>query len=237
MFPNRYPLSAKMGPELRINLTHPDHSMLQAPLSKEAGGYGSCMRPDGTPVFKDKIDPTYLRMFELIQVGEQCLKKYPRIEMLGVDAIATNCTVRCSNSGGYMITSHSPNAITFIDNNGEIITQITHITHPQCAHLQPNGNVFSSETGGAKMFNAEGHMIWKYSNPPNTENPVAQVLGPDRFLIGREGPCQLVEINSKGEELKVIQLSSTSKARHGQFRFCCKTPEGTYFVPSPTETP
>ncbi len=53
----KWKLVQKLGPEFRINLTHPDHSLLlQAPLAADAGGAGLCKNPDGSAVFKDKAD-------------------------------------------------------------------------------------------------------------------------------------------------------------------------------------
>lgn len=82
MFPQRYPMSALLGPELRINLTRPAHSsMLQAPLAKEAGGWGLCRGADGSPVFRDHRDPDYRRMLLAIEIGKARLYQQPREDM------------------------------------------------------------------------------------------------------------------------------------------------------------
>ena len=82
VFPQRYPMSAKVGPELRINLTHPaNSSLLQAPLAKEAGGWGLCKERDGSPVLKDKNDPDYRRMWLAIETGKARLYATPRVDM------------------------------------------------------------------------------------------------------------------------------------------------------------
>jgi len=82
VFPQRYPMSAKIGPELRINLTNPaNSSLLQAPLSKKAGGWGLCKNTDGSAVFIDKSDADYKQMLKAIEEGRQRLYAIPRVDM------------------------------------------------------------------------------------------------------------------------------------------------------------
>ena len=131
----------------------------------------------------------------------------------------------------FLVSSHRPDSLSLVDGDGKILEQITAVKHPQDAMMLADGRIFSSEIPGAKMFNSGGKLLWQYKVPEGCQNPVAQVLGEDRFLVGNEGPCQLREIDSKGETLKLIQLSSSFEKNHGQFRFCRKTPGGTYLVP------
>ena len=82
VFPQRYPMSAKIGPELRINLTNPaNSSLLQAPLAKTAGGWGLCKAKDGSPVFKNRDDADYKLMLQSIEVGKKRLYAVPRVDM------------------------------------------------------------------------------------------------------------------------------------------------------------
>ena len=82
-FPWRYRLSALIGPELRINLTHPGHSLLlSAPLAEDAGGLGLCRDADGRPfIFADKSDPDYRAVLTAIEKGRQALYARPRVDM------------------------------------------------------------------------------------------------------------------------------------------------------------
>ena len=138
-------------------------------------------------------------------------------------------------AAAFLVSSHRPDALSFIDAGGKILRQITEVKHPQDVAELPDGRIFSSEISGAGMFDPEGKVLWQYRAPEGSQNPVAQVLGEDRFLVGNEGPCRLREINSKGETLKMIQLTSSVDRNHGQFRFCRKTAEGTYLVPFTNE--
>ena len=61
---------ARSGMRVRhLNLSCPSHSAaLQAPLAREAGGWGLCLK-DGTPVFRDKNDPDYTKALSALQNG------------------------------------------------------------------------------------------------------------------------------------------------------------------------
>ena len=82
-FPWRWPTTAMIGPELRINLTNPSHSlMLTAPLAKEAGGLGMCRDKDGRPyIFADRNDPDYKTILAAIREGKAALYARPRVDM------------------------------------------------------------------------------------------------------------------------------------------------------------
>jgi len=89
-FPNRYPMSGLIGPELRINLTRPTNSLLlTAPLSEKAGGLGLCRAKDGTKhIFADKTDSDYVAMLKALTIGAERLKTYPRVDMPHDEAAA-----------------------------------------------------------------------------------------------------------------------------------------------------
>ena len=78
------PLHHLMGPELRINLTHPEHSLLlTAPLAAGAGGLGLCRAKSGTPfIFTDTTDPDYRALLAAIRQGRRELIANPRADML-----------------------------------------------------------------------------------------------------------------------------------------------------------
>ena len=72
------------------NLTRPEHSVLiQAPLSKDAGGYGICrVQPEGSSsrskaVFEDVSDPDYQALLSSILVTKKRLDEIKRFDMPG----------------------------------------------------------------------------------------------------------------------------------------------------------
>jgi hypothetical protein len=82
MFGERYPATARVGPEFRINLTHPERSsLLQAPLAKGAGGWGLCTNTDGSAVFGSCGDPDYRRLLAAVEIGRARLYHFPRVDM------------------------------------------------------------------------------------------------------------------------------------------------------------
>jgi len=69
-----------------VNLTHPEWSRLvNAPLSKSAGGLELCVEKGGKPParFADRTDPDYLAMLEAITQGKDVLYAHPRMDMSG----------------------------------------------------------------------------------------------------------------------------------------------------------
>ncbi len=74
---------AQIGPAHRINLTHPEWSlMLRAPLPKAAGGLGLCQTKEGFPrPFVDKSDSDYQAMLRSLQIGRETLSANPRVDM------------------------------------------------------------------------------------------------------------------------------------------------------------
>lgn len=140
-------------------------------------------------------------------------------------------TCACSAETKFLMTSHNPDGIHRINGSGEVTWTFSEIRHPQDFDVDAAGNIFCSEIPGAKMLSPEGKLLWRYDVPEGCQNPVAQFLGEGRFLVGNEGPGKLLEIDSAGNTLKEIQLSPKDNRKHGQFRFCRKTPQGTYLAP------
>jgi cytochrome c553 len=66
-----------------FNLSRPEKSLLLlAPLSRKAGGYQLCHKPDDdAPVFSDTNDPGYQTLLAMIEVGKQDLKAITRFDM------------------------------------------------------------------------------------------------------------------------------------------------------------
>lgn len=90
----KWKLVNKLGPEYRINLTNPSHSLLlQAPLSATSGGTGMCCNDDGSPVFQDESDPDYQIALKAIETGKERLYRYPRIDMAGKEGFMSTTLI------------------------------------------------------------------------------------------------------------------------------------------------
>jgi len=75
--------TGQIGPDGRINLTHPDWSrMLTAPLPTEAGGLGLCRPKEDLPKpFSGTSDPDYLAMRRALRKAHETLMAHPRVDM------------------------------------------------------------------------------------------------------------------------------------------------------------
>ena len=148
----------------------------------------------------------------------------------------------------FMFTAHNRGEAVIANSDGEIFLKIP-AKHPQSADISEDGNrIFISEIDGAKMCDiTTGKTLWKYTCPSiswdgdesqvkkgetvRLENPVAQILGGGRFLVGNEGMSVLLEIDDKSNVLKAIESESLKKVKHGEFRLASKTQAGTYLFP------
>jgi len=53
-----------------LNLSHPERSAaLQAPLAKDADGWGLCVDKDAKPIFDDTTDPDFRQILEALESG------------------------------------------------------------------------------------------------------------------------------------------------------------------------
>jgi hypothetical protein len=76
-------LPRRMSNHLVFNLTRPHKSLiLLAPLSKEAGGYGTC-RDSDQPVFVDTNDAGYQTLLSLVRESKTIHEKDKRFDMPG----------------------------------------------------------------------------------------------------------------------------------------------------------
>lgn len=66
---------------LTFNLSRPEKSlMLLAPLAKEAGGYGKCVKDD-KPVFASTADADYQKILAMVSAGKRRLEEITRFDM------------------------------------------------------------------------------------------------------------------------------------------------------------
>ncbi len=168
------------------------------------------------------------------------------IIFLGLSLFITNALFAYN----FLFTAHSNKGVVAIANDkGEIFWSIQ-VRHPQQADISEDGKkIFVSEKDGARMIDKESKQtLWKYNSPVITwegietgklkrgkkvllENPVAQILEDDRFLVGNEGKSLLLEIDSKGRTLKTIKSESLRVVNHGEFRLASKDKRGRYIFP------
>ena len=98
-----------------------------------------------------------------------------------------------------------------------------------------NGNILATYYQGVREVTRDKEVVWEYRTESPNEIPNCQPLPNGNVLIGIVGECRLIEVNREGEIVHQVQLSTTEKTPHAQFRMCRKTQEGTYLVPFTAE--
>ena len=91
-----------------------------------------------------------------------------------------------------------------------------------------NGSIIYAYGGtptGVQIVNREHKVVWDY------KAKCEQVLGFSRLpngnvLVGEQGPCQAVEVNPKGEEVRITPLTTQEKPAHRQLRSIHKLKNG-----------
>ena len=141
------------------------------------------------------------------------------------------------NSGGpypMLVTEHVHDRVVLLDESSKIIWEYN-VPHPQDAWVLPNGNILTSYYQGVREVTRDKQIVWEYKTEKPNEIPNCQPLPDGNVMIGIVGECRLIEVNRKGEIVHQVQLATTEKTPHAQFRMCRKTPEGTYLVPFTAE--
>jgi hypothetical protein len=133
-----------------------------------------------------------------------------------------------------LFSEHEHNRVAIMNASGEIVWEYS-VPHPQDVWMLPNGNVLTTYYQGVREVTRDKKVVWEYTTEKPNEIPNCQPLSDGNVMIGIVGECRLIEVNGGGEVVHQVQLSTTEKTPHAQFRMCRKTPEGTYLVPFTAE--
>lgn len=133
-----------------------------------------------------------------------------------------------------LFSEHVHDRVAIMNKAGEIVWEYA-LPHPQDVWMLPNGNVLTTYYQGVREVTRDKQIVWEYRTEKPNEIPNCQPLPDGNVMIGIVGECRLIEVNRKGEIIHQVQLSTTEKTPHAQFRMCRKTPEGTYLVPFTAE--
>jgi hypothetical protein len=89
-----------------------------------------------------------------------------------------------------------------------------------CFRIRDNGQVVFADGGnptGVQEVNRDHKVVFDYR--AKCEQVLAcDILTSGNLLVAEQGPCQAVEVNSKGEIVSTVKLSTTEKAAHRQLR-------------------
>lgn len=157
--------------------------------------------------------------------------------LFAVCALTIFCTVANAQSAApssakpphLMFMQYSPgNRIVELSAEGKILWQHPIPSLAVMFEVLKNGNVVYAYGGnptGVQEVDRQHKVIWNYTAK------CEQVLGFSRLpngnvLVGEQGPCQAVEVNKKGEEVRVTPLTTFEKPAHRQLRSLHKLRNG-----------
>ncbi len=133
-----------------------------------------------------------------------------------------------------LFSEHEHNRVAIMNAAGEIVWEYS-VPHPQDVWMLPNGNIVTTYYQGVREVTRDKRIVWEYTTEKPNEIPNCQPLPDGNLMIGIVGECRLIEIDRQGAIVHQVQLATTEKTPHAQFRLCRKTPEGTYLVPFTAE--
>ncbi|MEO6183158.1 MAG: hypothetical protein ABIP71_08710 [Verrucomicrobiota bacterium] len=91
-----------------------------------------------------------------------------------------------------------------------------------------NGDIlyaYGGEPTGAQRVNRDHKVVWNYISPCPQVMAVS-ALANGNVLLGEQGPCRAVEVNSKGEVVHSLKLITSEQAFHRQLRHLHQLDDG-----------
>lgn len=121
-----------------------------------------------------------------------------------------------------------PNRLVELDAEGKVVWEHKPPSIAVIFEVLPNGNVLYAYGGkptGVREITRKGEEVWNYVSA------CPQVLGSRRLangntLVAEQGPCRAVEVNPKGEVVRVTPLTTPLESYHLQVRNIHKLANG-----------
>src|SRR5258707_1713041 len=113
-----------------------------------------------------------------------------------------------------------PNRLVEVSADGKLVWEHRFPSIAVIFQVLPNGHVvyaYGGKPTGVQEIDREHKVVWNY------ESKCPQVLGCERLangntLLAEQGPCQVVEVNPKGDVGKTTKLTTTEQHFHRQVR-------------------
>lgn len=136
-----------------------------------------------------------------------------------------------------LVSDHSPNRLVIINTTDGSVEWEYPCRHPQDAHWLADGTILAAVGDEAQIIKPDlaarkgGEVLWRVK--PGGEVPVAQPLPEGGILVAcSPGPKGvIIEFDKNRQEVRRMDVT-TRTTGHNQYRFCRKTPQGTYLIPS-----
>ncbi len=121
-----------------------------------------------------------------------------------------------------------PNRLVEVSADGKLVWEHKFPSIAVIFQVLPNGNIvyaYGGKPTGVQEVNRQHEVVWNY------ESKCPQVLGCSRLpngntLVAEQGPCQAVEVNPKGEVVRITRLTTSVEGYHLQVRNVHKLADG-----------
>ena len=133
-----------------------------------------------------------------------------------------------------LLAEHEHDRVVLLDAAGTVQWEYS-VPHPQDVWMLPDGSILTTFIHGVRAVTRDKKTVWEYRTESPNEVPNCQPLPDGNVLIGIVGECRLLEVDRHGNIVHAVQLATTEKRPHAQFRMCRKTAQDTYLVPFTAE--
>lgn len=121
-----------------------------------------------------------------------------------------------------------PNRFIELDSDGKLVWEFKPPSTTVIFQTLPNGNIlfgYGGQPTGVREITSRGETVFDYVSKSH------QVFGCERLangntLVAEQDPCQALEVNPKGETVRVTPLTTNVKGFHLQVRNVHKLPNG-----------
>ncbi len=129
----------------------------------------------------------------------------------------------------FLCADYGGNMIRIVSAQGEIVWE-HRATRPQDVWQLPNGNILFTHVRGVREITRGNEVVWEYETEKPNEVHACQPLPNGVVMVALSGPCEILEIDRRGEILKTVKLKTGQKKPHAQMRQARKLPNGNYLV-------
>ncbi len=100
------------------------------------------------------------------------------------------------------------------------------------AEITKKGEVLYAYKKGARLITRkEQAVVWDFRALPGEEVFTATQLKNGNYIVAACGhPSRIIELNTKGDTVRIIRFDTGIKSVHGQFRQVLPTPRGTFLI-------
>lgn len=129
----------------------------------------------------------------------------------------------------FICADYGGNMIRMVSQAGDIEWEYPVIS-PQDLWQLSNGNILFTWHRGVKEITLDKKIVWEYETEKPNEVHSCQPLANGTYMVAVSGPCEILEIDRNGKNLKTVKLTTNQKNPHAQMRIARKLKNGNYLV-------